>query len=97
MDVVLSRYSVDSVGSPLTALIEGCSFSLYSPFSLNYKALVLWVENSFVEFITSCDPEVEINDWVWMSGGVYNVAKEGLVCLSHVKDRVTQITIVTTR
>ena len=70
---------------------------MYSPFSLNYKALVLRVENSFVEFVASRDSEVVVNDWVWMSGGAYDVARRGLVCLSHVKDRVTQITIVTTR
>ena len=50
-----------------------------------------------MEFVASCDSEVVINDWVWMSGGAYDVARRGLVCLSHVKDRVTQITIVTTR
>ena len=69
---------------------------MYSPFSLNYKALVLRAKNSFVEFVASCDPEVVIYDWVWMSGGAYDVARRGLVCLSHVKDRVTQNTVVTT-
>ena len=70
---------------------------MYSPFSLNYKALVLRVENSFVEFVASRDSEVVVNDWVWMSGGAYDVARRGLVCLSHVKDQVTQIIVVTTR
>ena len=64
---------------------------------LNYKALVLWVENRFVEFVTSGDSEVVNNDWVCMPGGVYDVAGKGLVCLSHVKEQVTQIIVVTTR
>ena len=50
-----------------------------------------------MEFVASRDSEVVINDWVWMLGGAYDVARRGLVCLSHVKDQVTQITVVTTR
>ena len=49
-----------------------------------------------MEFVASHDSEVVINSWVWMSGGAYDVARRGLVCLSHVKDRVTQNTVVTT-
>ena len=65
MDVVLSRYSVEPVGSPLTALVEGCLFFCSKMIS--------------AEFIVSRDSEVVIKGWIYPSGGMPDVAEEGML------------------